>query len=322
MSSDDHSGTFWSLVGFAALVFVGVGLSLAIDRYSDDQRDAKDISEVIRRESDRKIALSEQLERGRRAVEQQFAPRLEVESQLADLLPELESREEELGALRERAEMTRSEIDTLLANYDAHRKQIWADANGETYPSIQLRSGQTYSNATIRKVTGVGLEISHTDGLARIQASELDDTWNDRFQWKDSERLALLKSERHQAPAPPLPTAIVPDEKTIATARKGGTAEPVAVQSAEVQKLLIDLAGWNQKITNLTSDYRHASNQASRRDVQSVPGSLETWGARAQRLQGELSRARSARSQVKISLRTLGVEPPPDKPGPFSESPR
>lgn len=315
MNSDDHSGTFWSLVGLAALVFVGVGLSLAIDRYSGDQRDSKDISRVIRRESDRNIALSDQLERNRRVAEQQFTPRLEVESQLAELLPELKAREEKLVALREKAEMTRSEMETLLSNYDAHRKQIWADANGETYPSIQLRSGRTYSNVSIRRVTGVGLEISHTDGLARIQASELDDTWNDRFQWKDSERLALLKRERHQAPAPPVPVTNVPVENPLLSARKGGAPEPAAVNSAEVQKLLIDLAGWNQKITNLTSDYRHASNQAGRRDVQSVPGSLETWAGRAQRLQGELSRARSARSQVRSSLRALGVEPPPENPG-------
>ena len=41
---------------------------------------------------------------------------------------------------------------------------------------------------TITKVTEVGLEIRHEHGIARIQVSDLEGIWQQRFQWDDEER--------------------------------------------------------------------------------------------------------------------------------------
>jgi hypothetical protein len=62
--------------------------------------------------------------------------------------------------------------------------------------NLKVRNGREYLQATILRVTDVGLEIRHEDGIARIQAPDLDSKWQDRFQWKDDERRKVLAAER------------------------------------------------------------------------------------------------------------------------------
>jgi hypothetical protein len=54
---------------------------------------------------------------------------------------------------------------------------------------LTTRDGREYLQAVISRVTDVGLEIRHEHGTARIQAADLDASYQERFQWEQVDGL-------------------------------------------------------------------------------------------------------------------------------------
>ncbi|MCW1884316.1 hypothetical protein OKA04_06205 [Luteolibacter flavescens] len=79
------------------------------------------------------------------------------------------------------------DVVRLRAEFEDYRgrycRQIRGAAAGEKLAELSTRQGKIFRDVTIRRVTEAGLEITHADGLASLAASELADSWRERFQW-------------------------------------------------------------------------------------------------------------------------------------------
>lgn len=68
-------------------------------------------------------------------------------------------------------------------------------AEGERYPELRLRHGMVYREVVIRRVTGVGLEVRHSSGTARLRHRDLGEGWQERFLWTGEEAQRSLAEE-------------------------------------------------------------------------------------------------------------------------------
>ena len=68
-------------------------------------------------------------------------------------------------------------------------------AEGERYPELRLRHGMVYREVVIRRVTGVGLEVRHSSGTARLRHRDLSEGWQERFLWNGEEAQRSLAEE-------------------------------------------------------------------------------------------------------------------------------
>ena len=68
-------------------------------------------------------------------------------------------------------------------------------ARGERHPELRTRYGLSYRDVVIRRVTGVGLEIRHSSGTARLRHGDLTGEWQERFLWDEKEARRSLAEE-------------------------------------------------------------------------------------------------------------------------------
>jgi hypothetical protein len=113
---------------------------------------------------------------------------------------ELKALDERKLVLKEMLSQLRAAIASVDGDFSSYRadyrRKAWSAGVGESLGNLKVRNGREYVQATILRVTDVGLEIRHEDGIARIQAPDLDPKWQDRFQWEDDERRRVLAAER------------------------------------------------------------------------------------------------------------------------------
>lgn len=202
-----------------------------------------------------------------------------------------------LGKRHSDLELTRDQllkaipsIETEFSRYRAeYRRQTWAGAVGEKIGTIALRGGREYQDVTITRVTDVGIEIHHKDGIARIQAPDLDPKWRDRFQWTDEERRNRLKEElaNHESIAPPTPAET---EEPLLPPHPRRSANDS--DDAKLQDLRTKVIAWNSKVSRLRMEKSEAASQ-SYSGGNSVTGSLETWKAKTARISAELAKAQA-----------------------------
>ncbi|BCU77201.1 hypothetical protein [Luteolibacter sp. LG18] len=308
MLSDDNSGIFWGLLGLIVLVLSGVGISLAMDKRSHASRSNATVQTVIGYDREKLDALRLRLAAKRERYDAETSGLVAKASELREVTAKLDAGAARITDLKHALETAVAGIATMETTYKAYaadyRRQAWQKAAGEQVASIQLRSGRRYEKVVIQRVTPAGLEITYAEGRARIDAADLDASWQDRLQWSREERLAVLAQERKDSdslasrpvesspPAPPVVTPPVPVPDA---------PPPVDLASPEVAKLRADLLAWNLKVSTLQSQYLEASNQA-RGNSPSVPGKLETWESRRLRLQKDLNQAQLGQAQARAKL--------------------
>jgi hypothetical protein len=199
LSDDNNSGLFTFLIGLIVLVMVGVGLSVLVDSRFSFSRSARDLEGAVatdKEEVKRLTALVDeyhfQLSNQQPKLAAANAELKELESSAADIQSKrkgLEARRDEIAA----------SIPPLRSQFDDYRKkyrqQTWAAAIGESLGDLEIRGGRIYRKSIINKVSEVGLEIRHEDGIARIQGPDLSMEIQDRFQWDDAERMQRLQKE-------------------------------------------------------------------------------------------------------------------------------
>ena len=199
LSLDEHPGIVSFLVGIIVLVMGAVGLSLVVDKR------LKNSSEIV--------SVQREIEHGVIELEGLTVLLNERSRLLADSMPKQQAGSvtsgvlfSKLEALRQRSaslEMAGKEfrgeiakIENDFSNYrEEYRRKTWVGAIGEQLGNLMFRDGREYLQATITRVTEVGLEIQHADGIARIQAPDLDLKMQDRFQWNDETRRQVLENE-------------------------------------------------------------------------------------------------------------------------------
>lgn len=310
MFSNDNSGVFGWLACLIVIVMVGVGLSLVVDRRFQFSSNNKESQEVIAKDAEYLAELAAKKPKQQERFNQLERPRQLVSREADELkqrLPINRTRIEELKATMAKLKLELSSQEDAMARYrKAYRDQTWLEAVGEKHPEITLRTGRRYEATSILRVTPVGLEISYKDGRARIDFTDLDPSWQERFQWRHDERETVITGESSAAEENPM-------TKRFGTPETGA-AQP-AMDDLRIEKLRNDVILWNGKASALESQYSEAaSNAGSGRN--SVPGALETWSAKAARLATELSRAKLQRERARVKLEAAAPNDPLAKPLP------
>ncbi len=295
LSPDDHSGIFSFLVGIVVIVMTAVGLSMLVDqrfRFSSGSGEMR--REIASKESElAKLRASLASRKSRLTGEGKSREQASQGLGKAQAMIEaIHKKKEDLLAARA---MIRDRIDAMDSEFAIYREDFRtkarATAAGETVGNLRVRGGREYLDATITKVTDVGLEIRHSDGFARIHAPDLDASWHERFLWSDEERRARLKEEMKNREA--LSVARSDDEVGKSPVRAPReVASAMAAGLEDLRLLRTQVSGWQSKVARLETERAEASSNAAYGSSNSVPGSLETWKSRAARLERELARGR------------------------------
>lgn len=312
ISSDDQSGVFTFLVGIIVLVMAGVALSLLVDKRFRFSSSKAALESAIRADSGELSGLEAVLYDLRARLEAEGPARTRNAAKHAELRARsggLDKRQKELVVQRDTISREVAALDEAFGGYrERYRQAEWSRAVGEELGTLTVRGGREYRHAVISKVTDAGLEIRHEHGMARVQAPDLDPALRERFQWDDARRARLLAEERshHDAVSRQVPEA--EDART-------GKAPPRRVLPAStsdeeaIVKARTDVRQWRAKVSQLKSDHRAALSNSSSGST-SVPGSLETWSARASRLGAELARSRAALAAAREKLGQLAPGDP------------
>lgn len=314
VSAEEHPGIFYFMVGMVVLVMAGVGLSLLVDRrmksssgISDAQRDVamgeEELESLRAYHADRSFILQN--------YGSKMKSGLVGQKELRQQLVLLNQRQSKLEATRSELSAAIPLLQDEFSRYRAeYRRQAWSGAAGEKLGTLTIRGGREYQDAAITRVTDVGIEIRHKDGIARIQAPDLGAKWQDRFQWSDEERRARLNQEladhqRIASDSPPetiTPAEDPPVRGAVETAPHKNDADPTELRTQVI--------AWRSKVSRLTFEKSEAQSQASYGSQSSVGGSLETWRAKSARLTGELAKARAALSIAKSRLAEVSPNDP------------
>ena len=316
ISSDDQSGVFTFLVGIIVLVLAGVALSLLVDKRFRFSSDKAAIETAVRADAGELADLQTMLGGVQARFETEGPSRDRASGRYAEArarIRELDSRMAELQTARTAAEREIAAVGQAFANYrEDYRKSEWSRAEGESLGTLTVRGGKEYHQAVISRVTDAGLEIRHEHGIARVQAPDLDLSLRERFQWDDARRARLLADEREHQVAMAKEAAAeqaTPNEARPTEQRIPKSIPPASADAEAVTKARAEVQQWQARVIQLKSDHRSALSSSSLGGT-SVPGSLETWPARAARLGRELARARAALAVARDKLSRLAPGDP------------
>jgi chromosome segregation ATPase len=303
--SNEQSGTVGFLVGIIILVFAGIVFSLLADKRF--------------KFSSGKASLEEDIADGNRQIAKLEA-RVEVSKELwKQTVQPLEKQPDELRAAADRArESSRRLVDLrqrlkaleleLLAADDAfrgyrdeYRQQVRLAAIGEELPELQSRGGRTYSDVTVTRVTSAGVEFQHSQGISRLRPEDLDESWQERFQWHPEEAPAA-------AVAPPVakiaPAGRPPEDELSAEDRAKEEAEK------KLAGLRRDVTESLRYIQKAEAELSRAQNEARNSRARSVPGSLETWAEKVKRMESMSEKFRAQYVAARAKLATAAPDDP------------
>lgn len=315
ITSDDNSGVFTFLAGMVLLVFVAVGLSLLIDKRfqfaSSDKRLKADIAN-----SESELTFLRERQRSLSAEHDRDHPARVAKQEALDVSrAAVSAGKNDLKDLAARKDGLQKDIEKLRRDFETTREQtrvrIWREAAGEEIGTLKTRDGRRFEETVISKVTPAGLEIRHRNGIARLEPAHLSEELRDRFQWRESERAAVLaKEQRHRnevAAAGRTDEAAEEPERRVRRGRR--SASPAGTTSPEIARLRSDLIAWQGKVSRIQADRNEAAVKRYGSDT-SVPGSLETWDARYYRLTLQLEKANEKLVAARASLAAKAPDDP------------
>jgi uncharacterized membrane-anchored protein YhcB (DUF1043 family) len=299
-SNNDSSGMVGFLVGIIVLVFAGIFFSLLADKRFSFSSNRISLQDTIRDEKAELDSVKAQLDTARDHWRKHCEP-LSSQGKSADgIAASIRAGEARLKNLRIEKDAAAAELATARADFDEYRnlyrQQVRGAAAEEQMDELKSRTGRTYKNVVILKVSAAGIEIRHDRGISRLLPDELDPSWHERFQWNRDEVAKTLEEEkarqdRHnrfvdQKNAPP-PEPPKKPRKSSKKAKKGPVEDP------RVQVLRDDVREARSRYLSAQSDASRARGEAAMNRGRSVPGSLETWSERAARLEAAAVKLRS-----------------------------
>lgn len=309
MSDNDQSGLFTFMLGLIVVVLIAVGLSMLVDsRFSyshgaveNDARisaDAKTIEQLTETRREVLLRLSEIEPVRTAALAEREALRVASDRMASDL--------GNLASTKSGLEQSIQSLELGFSQYRGkYRDSAWTAAVGRALGDLKIRGGREFHQVVITRVTDVGLEIRHEHGLARVQAPDLDAALQDEFQWDDEARRERLKRESvnrekiSMIPGTPSTPVAKPKPRV-----RSVQASPAAGEE-EINRLRDKVRAWKTKVAQLDAERQEAMSRASFGSQTSVPGSLETWQARATRLGRQLERARADLAAAKAALENV-----------------
>jgi hypothetical protein len=309
---EDNSGLLTAAVGLIVLVFAGVGLSLLVDRRFSFSSQVSTMNKLIEAER-RELEDLQGVHRGASLKLAEVEPMRQIAGSksseagksLANLTKRREVLEAECGRLRTSISAMEEEFVSYRTKY---REKIWAEAIGHSLGTLVVRGGREYRQAVISRVSEVGLEIRHENGTARLQATDLDASLQERFQWDDESRRARLREE-HAAHASAERVSGVPSPVPIRQPDLQSKRVHERGNLQEVEALRARVIGWKSKIAQVRQQRDHALAEAYGTRSSST-GGLETWEQKAVRLGKELARLEGALAVAKADLARIAPNDP------------
>lgn len=309
LSPNEDSGILTYLFGLIVLVMAGVGLSLLIDKRSEFSHGAGIIPREIKLADEEIVELKNDHKRLSLQL-QDCEPRLRLSLQnfqkLSSELDIQQKQKTELGHLHRKIS---TDITSLRQNFSQirsdYQRKTRAAAVGENLGDLSVRGGRVYNRATISQVTDVGLEIRHEHGFARLHGPELDAKLQERFQWDEEKRQKCLDQEnenRDRDIEKPATTRATISPETQPFIQKDAAPSSANDQSTTVDVLRKRVSDWKQKVSTLRTGKAQADYHARNGNSNSIPGSLETWEAKAGRLGRDLAKARGTLELAKAQL--------------------
>jgi hypothetical protein len=320
-SGEDFTSISSILVGIIILVFVAIGLTFLVDRgigdwFRSSDREMTMGNDTLRQKINAVEMRIDGLKRNQQVVverQNQTKVRLDIESQL-------DSARSETQVINQLNANEQKMINLLIKGKETHRLQyrdhVRAMATGETHERIITRLGKEYTKVKILEVTPLGVAVSHQHGAARLGYRDMPHEWKEKYMFTAREVAAATLEERKR-----LTTARqsmeqrgrIINEKRQNHARKRETASlrvqisslknkhstaqieasmarsKVAYQdSLRASRSYARSSYSYQRYNRTTGSYCRSSYRPRYRitlygSKQSVPGSLETWGHRANR---------------------------------------
>jgi len=193
MSRPDNHSEMTSLVFcLIAVVLVGVGLAILVKRRYEY---STKLIEIQRESIFVQAELADMRSKHDSKAQRLLVSEARASQQLIDQKNYSTARQHDLerrtdltsrrAVLTEALEKLEKEFTTCV---NENRLKAREEAIGQKLESLTILSGRKYLQVTIVRVTDVGLEIRHTDGMARIAARDLDESMEQRFQWAVARR--------------------------------------------------------------------------------------------------------------------------------------
>lgn len=317
IGSGENSGVVGFLVGVMMLVFAGIFFSLLADKRFSFSSGKLSLKAELDEQADELLTLRSRLDKSRslwledhlpRTGQRELLERLRKESaDLSSLISALDDRKRTLE------ESIRDTGDRLADYRGRYRRQVRMEAVGEDLGVFQTRTGKSFTGAVIRQVSGAGMVIRHDQGLARLSPSDLDNAWNERFQWSAEEAEAQRRDERNRMQAHLRSLERRPGISTTGRkpASRTGPARPAAPagNQEKIESIRHELLMARARMHEAETRASNARMEAAGGRGRSVPGSLETWDQRANRLDAS---ARKLRAQYIAARGKLAAISPRD----------
>lgn len=235
------------VIGTLLALFVLVGFGTLYMFVFDEglQGGQKKIEAVIRDQGTLIGTHKIQIENFKTRIED--AKRLKAVADEADALKlRAENGAKRLADLREAkasAEAAVAAADEAWAKYrDEYRASEWAAAEGEELGDITTVSGRKYEKVRIRKVDHKGIQITDITGPKAIASEELPPELQDRFQFDEKIKQAVVKKENENL-------GIFSDNVEIAALN-----EKIAAKEESVRDLEKEIEAANAAIQEATTN--------------------------------------------------------------------
>ena len=184
---EDRGGILTLVGGLVGLSVVATGLALVMEKRSESAKIKEDAEKTVLEDRQVMDHLRSEIDSaamrwnevsGRAALAEKVSKAKAISTARVKKLEELRATEAEL----------RQTVSAQIADYSKYRDDyltsVRAGAIGEQIAILKLKNGKEYAKVTINRVTPEGIEIRHEFGVARVVADDLDEAWNDRFQWQ------------------------------------------------------------------------------------------------------------------------------------------
>lgn len=335
-ANDDNAGVVGMLVGLVVVVFVAIALSLVVTK----EVSLPSFSGSGLRSANGELhAQASRLETGietQKLLNAKAARHREQSGLRADLEKQAASAREEISILGKLITSKRDAIGLIAKGRESHRlkyrEHVRAEALGKTYESVTTRLGKTYEDVRVTGVTPLGVSLSHRHGAVRLEYSEMPGEWQKRLMYTAREYAqAKLAEQRREAAAR---KAIAREVRKIRKAERNEAAErKIAGLRKQIASVSMRLAtarteaslarnkvayqaslrrsralarhsyrSYNPTTGTYHSRYYRPRYRISLNGRQSVPGSLETWRARAARYERAAARYAAQLGSLRASL--------------------
>lgn len=195
--------------------------------------------------------------------------RIEIGDVTLARVPRLKEVSENLAAAKERNNVLSTGISSMVANAGglekgvAALKEEWEDyknryraqvreaAVGTKMPELRTADGKVFKEVEISKVTAIGVDIRHQDGLGRVGFELLPPELQDLYQFDKAQMIA--EASREEETRAGLAKAVAKAQEAAGVVAEGEKAKEAAEMR---QKLLADIATKEAQASSIESQMR------------------------------------------------------------------